>query len=729
MKAFLFSLFSICLTLNCLSQNQAPVGVRDSIEVMEQVPLLIDVKANDYDPDGDEFWIFDIGLFNNNSATISIIDDKITFKSKPDYTYSRIWYQLYDGNSSLSAKTNVIVNILPNTDIPIAANDTIQLIQLIPQQLDILSNDHDPNSDQLKILSIMYPANCSVKINEDSLSVTVTPSLLINYYVFYYNIIERNTENLYISHTAMVRGNLLPNPDMPIISADTTTATGGLEASFDVLSNDIDNQGDAIEIAGYTQPAHGVLSLSNNKFYYTPSLSYAGNDFFEYNIQQTADTSIYTNNTKVDITVIKNPDCPVAVSDYSNSMTGFEVVIDVMANDYDVNGDAFMILDVQGGTVTADQKIKYKSSILQLHADTIYYRIYETGNSNSYSEWAPIYITLATNPDLPVAVADTIRARGGIPVSIRPLLNDIQNSIDTLIMQFYIDDAPQNKHWGKASVVKDTFNFLPIYQANGIDRFRYRIRSSTVPNLAMGDIVIICESKFYDSLQVSNINAGVNGSSFLFSRYSELPGVGLYSTPPGWEDCFGCHFVYPKGDRRRSTIFNSAFWAGGLDNQNDLHISAERYKQGPSASSGTDFQPGPIAAQYNTDYLMQYIRTWKVSRAEIEYHIKNYRNSGYTPPEAILNWPGNGNTSNGEAPVLAPYYDKNADGLYNCLDGDYPLIRGDETIFLMFNDDLTHTESSGVPIGLEVHAMVYGFSNPADTAIYNSARYLCIMTS
>lgn len=716
----LFSFYAT-LALGCYGQNQPPTGMADTMDIIEQVPILLEVKSNDYDPEGDQFYIFDIGLYNPSSAVIDIIDDKIWIRSNPEKYYVRIWYQLYDGNN-LSAKINVVLNVLSNPNLPVAVADTVDLMQLIPQQVNLLSNDYDPNGDEFKIHSVVPTYTCSVAINEDSLSVSVTPNLTSNEYSFWYNIKEKNTENLFISNQVMVKGNLLSNPDMPVIAADVATATGGIESVIDVLSNDHDNQGDPIEVAGFTQPTNGTLTLNNNKFYYTPFLSYAGSDVFTYVIREIADTNIYSNIAFVNITVAKNPNCPVGVADYASTMTGTEVIIDVISNDYDPNGDPFIIKDVEGGTIimTPEMKIKYKSSFLTLGADTIRYRISETGNTDSYSEWIPVYITLTTNPDLPVAMPDTIWTQAGIPVSIRPLLNDIKNNADTLIMSVSLDDAPQTGHWGKISVVKDTFNYQPIYQANGIDRFRYRVRDANA-YLAMGDIVVICESKFYDSLLISNINAGVNGGSFLFSRYAELPGSGLFfnSTPPGWTDIFTSHFEYPKFSRK-NTIFNSTIWAGGLDSENNLHMAAERYKQGPGANSGIDFQPGPIATNYDTGYLKRYIRTWKVSRAQVEDHMNNYWKSEYTPPEAILNWPGNGNVSNGEAAVLAPFFDKNADGNYDCTDGDYPLIRGDETIFLMFNDDLAHTESLGTPVGMEVHAMVYGFQNPADTAIYNS---------
>jgi hypothetical protein len=56
-KLFLTLLFAGASFAFTQAQNQAPVALPDSVVVMDQVPTLIDVMANDYDPDGDEIFI------------------------------------------------------------------------------------------------------------------------------------------------------------------------------------------------------------------------------------------------------------------------------------------------------------------------------------------------------------------------------------------------------------------------------------------------------------------------------------------------------------------------------------------------------------------------------------------------------------------------------------------------------------------------------------------------
>ena len=131
-------------------------------------------------------------------------------------------------------------------------------------------------------------------------------------------------------------------------------------------------------------------------------------------------------------------------------------------------------------------------------------------------------------------------------------------------------------------------------------------------------------------------------------------------------------------------------------------------------------QSGPIADYYDTDHYLQFGKIWKISKVEIEYHRQNYQSQGYHAVEAISSWPGNGNTALGQAEKLAPFMDINNDGVYNCMDGDYPLIRGDQTLFFMYNDDLTIPESNVLPLKAEIHAMVYAFDAPSDTALNNT---------
>lgn len=707
MRSFIFTLLLFIVTaITTFAQNNAPVAVYDSIEVMEQVPVLIDVKANDYDPDGDQIFIHAI---HPSMGDAEIRDEKIWYRSNVYTGSDLVRYTIRDDQTPplVSSVGRVEVNVLFNPDVPVAVADTFELMQLLPHSINPLANDIDINGDVLKINEIFSMVNCSVQINPDSLSVTIIPGLA-SLSTFKYHLKETNTGTGYLSRRVTVRVNVADNPDIPVISPDTAHTIGGLAAGIAVLENDIDPQGDLTEINEFSQGSNGSVSQSGDTLIYLPELSFAGVDSFTYSIREKSDPSVYTADMAVTVFVGKNPNCPAGVADHASGTTARPVTIDVLANDTDINGDAFEIKDVSGGTITADNKIVFQSSPLVMGMDSIFYRIVETGNSLSYSEWVPVYIELAINPDLPVAVNDTVTTHAGIPVEIRPLLNDLYNAEDTLILGPTFIAFPE-KRLGIVSRTEDVVTYLPAFEAEGVQEITYYIRrdENSYP-LASGKIYVnIIRQAYYDSLQVNNINAGVHANGVLFSDYMEVPGTEYFSD-------FEPHYRFPK-DALTSTIFNSRLWVGGLDTEGAFHLMGDMYREDVMG-----IQAGPVSDVYDSVHYLEFGRTWKISRQEIANHRQNYLVPGYQPLEAIHTWPGNGNPALGQAEQLAPYADLNGDGFYNWLDGDYPLIRGDQTIFFMANDDTPHSAGGALRMETEVHGMVYGFDAPADTALYNS---------
>jgi len=173
-------------------------------------------------------------------------------------------------------------------------------------------------------------------------------------------------------------------------------------------------------------------------------------------------------------------------------------------------------------------------------------------------------------------------------------------------------------------------------------------------------------------------------------------------------------FIAPKGSGK-STLFASSLWMGGRSASMQLHLAAMLYGQ-----KGRDYWAGPISSA-GAAAGTYYDRFWKVNKAEIEYHKLHYTDPNYEMPESILNWPAHGRTEYGESANLAPYISISGKSTYTPALGDYPFIRGDQAIFWINNDACNaHTESDGMPLGVEIHAMAYAFTgngmSPTDSA-------------
>ncbi|MEI6346378.1 MAG: T9SS type A sorting domain-containing protein [Bacteroidota bacterium] len=161
-------------------------------------------------------------------------------------------------------------------------------------------------------------------------------------------------------------------------------------------------------------------------------------------------------------------------------------------------------------------------------------------------------------------------------------------------------------------------------------------------------------------------------------------------------------FEFPKNSGK-STNFISNIWLAGINQTNDTCVAACRF-----GNLGQDFWPGPIAQSYSISYDNKYDNIWKIDRAQIENHITHYQSSGYVTPNVILSWPTHGDVTNGEAAYLAPFYDADSNGIYNPLDGDYPIIFGQQAAYFIYNESRNpHTESGGNQLGVEVHGLAY----------------------
>lgn len=231
------------------------------------------------------------------------------------------------------------------------------------------------------------------------------------------------------------------------------------------------------------------------------------------------------------------------------------------------------------------------------------------------------------------------------------------------------------------------------------DPIDYYVRQANGTHKATGQLHIYLHNESYASLDINNLNA----------RFYAL----------------GHHFWDFKGESKffalkntaQIPIFNSSFWIGGIEsNSNQLHVSAERYRQ-----LGEDFNSGPVSSFYHSSFEREWGRVWKLTTNDILHHIANYARQGYTPIRDIAEWPANGDISQGQLAQMAPFQDRNRNGIYEPMDGDYPLIRGDMTLFFVFSDlRRPNTESGGIPLGIEVHGMAYAFDQPDDSMLNNT---------
>lgn len=309
-------------------------------------------------------------------------------------------------------------------------------------------------------------------------------------------------------------------------------------------------------------------------------------------------------------------------------------------------------------------------------------------------------IRLIAQNSPPVAVNDNASITNCDTFTIYPLINDYDPEGDSI---WIMNLLPGSSHLKWGSKTNSTISILIYPDYYGIDSIRYRIASRDSAGntqYAFGWIYLdIQNCHCVDSVNINNINARINNNGNLFWDFIDKP-----------------HFEVPKGSGKNS-IFNNTLWIAGLDSVDTLHISAERYEY----QGECDYRPGPVSSIYDSAYDAKWNHIWKIYKSDIDYHLAHCWQPGYVPAQVLLDWPANGDTTLGQQKITAPFYDWNHDEIYNPYAGDYPLIKGDEAVYFIYNDDrFPHTESSGNKLGVEIHGMAYAFDCPDDSALWNT---------
>ncbi|WKZ74779.1 MAG: T9SS type A sorting domain-containing protein [Vicingaceae bacterium] len=217
-------------------------------------------------------------------------------------------------------------------------------------------------------------------------------------------------------------------------------------------------------------------------------------------------------------------------------------------------------------------------------------------------------------------------------------------------------------------------------------------------------------------LELNNVRARIDGTS---GRMWTQRGANLIS---GYE--------VPKGSGSYS-IFAGALWMGGQDVNGQLKLAAATFGTG-----GNNYWAGPLnttTAEIDPATCAKWDKYFKITREEVDAFVAWFESgktdpSDYKVPKSILEWPAHGDVSLGQDFYLAPFYDRDGDGVYDPEgSGDYPYydlkgnidcrkvrdirLFGDETFWWVFNDKgNVHNDPTSPAIGMEIRAQAFAFS-------------------
>ena len=446
--------------------NDPPTAVLDIASTNEDSTVVISVLMNDYDVDGDAITLDQISQGTNGTVTDNG-DGTVSYDPNPDFTgVDNFSYTITDGNGGYSeALVSVWVGII--NDPPVAIDDIANTIEDQPVTTNVLANDTDPENDPLTVIIVTNPSFGSVLDNGDG-TITYTP--LPNYSgndSYTYTI----TDNRGGVATATVTIVVDDANDDPIAFDDFDGTVEEVPVTTNVLANDYDPEGEPLSITSVNQPSNGsVVDNGDGTITYTPNVNFFGSDTYSYNI---TDGNGGSASATVTIWIDPVQDAPVAVDDIASTPVNVAVIVSVLTNDYDVDGDVISINSVWNGSNgslidNGNGTVTYTPNAGFTGVDVARYRITDGNGSVSIAN-VTIYVGITNNP--PIAVDDNANTNEDIPVITGVLANDSDPDFDPLT----ITSVSQPTNGTVVDNGDGTITYTPNLNFNGVDSYTYSI--------------------------------------------------------------------------------------------------------------------------------------------------------------------------------------------------------------------------------------------------------------
>ncbi|WP_376691372.1 OmpA family protein [Wenzhouxiangella sp. EGI_FJ10409] len=289
---------------------------------------------------------------------------------------------------------------------PQAADDQFTVdADSVDNAFDVLANDSDADGDTLSIVGVSEPANGQASVSGDQ--VIYTPEAgFTGTDSFSYTVEDGFGGEASASVTVTVQ-----STNQPPVVGDLSAATlRNQPVDIDVLSEASDPDGDELSVADFTQPGNGTVTQSGGVLRYTPDDEFVGSDSFEFTISDGRGGEA-TGSVVIDVAFANR--APVANPDSATTTAGQAVTVDVLANDFDPDGDPLEIVDVVQWygrpaevTVNGDGTITFRVSDTCNGRNQFRYTISDPSGATAQANVTVTRLSSATTEDAGTECAD-----------------------------------------------------------------------------------------------------------------------------------------------------------------------------------------------------------------------------------------------------------------------------------------------------------------------------------
>lgn len=446
----------------------APIAGADSATITTGTSQVIDVLANDSDPDNDPLTIVStttpaVGGVALGSVSITGAGNTLTYTPAVGTTGTHTFtYTITDGRGGFAVGT---VNVAVNTP-PVANADQVFDLDRATVQIQVLLNDTDLDKDALTVTDVSTTPRATVSMSNNTITFTphadVLPIETLNY------TISDGRGGVSTSTITIIQN------ASPVAVADQFSAAAGSTVALNVLANDTDpdpQDQPNFTITGLTQPLGASATISTNAktIQFTFPANATANSTFRYTM--TDGRGGFSNAV---VTVLLNHS-PTAAPATATTLAGVPVTITPVIADVDGDPLTITAVTVANGatfTINANNSITFTpSATLVLTPQTFTYTV-----SDGRGGTASATVTVTVN-NRPIATNDAITTAQSTSVSIPVLANDTDPNGDPLTVSAIAAQSPN----GTATIETTGANanrnvsFFPNPGFTGVTTFQYTV--------------------------------------------------------------------------------------------------------------------------------------------------------------------------------------------------------------------------------------------------------------
>jgi hypothetical protein len=562
--AFASNVANVTIIVNPI--NDTPRAQNISLSTPEDTPVEIVVITNSSDVDGDVTGLLITQLPSNGIISISANNGTVTYAPNENFAGSDSFeYVISDETSNSTGFVDITVT--PVNDAPSIIDGALGSVTVEEDgstPIDVISNVFDPEGDAITITNVTQPSHGNVSLNPNG-TITYTPDPDFNGEdSFEFTVDDGNGG----STTGTVVVTIVPVNDVP--QSSNSSVSGDEDSTWSFQLNSTDADGDSMTFTLASIPMQGTAAIVDSAagiVEFTPDLNYNGPDALTFHATDgTADSAIAT----VSITVNPVNDDPVANDDNFVGVEDASLDLDVLANDFDIDGDALVVDEIAEAPshgiadVNPDNTITYTPDLDFNGTDSFEYRV---SDGNGGTATASVTISIGAINDAPDA--DDGAAVVEEDTSVDILLNSTDSDGDSI--QFAIITMPSHGSLEVIAADGSTVRYTSSPNYSGGDGFTFQttdgiedgniaaVSVTVIPMndnpIANGDNIMGQEDSIFggsvlandldidgDSLSVANSTSTVHGTLNIGAN-----GVFSYTPEPDFSGIDSFQYILSDG--------------------------------------------------------------------------------------------------------------------------------------------------------------------------------------